>query len=347
MYAAKKKGADIVKQWDATLDGQTRPNHRQLDGQIRELDEPFEVNGMKVDCPGGFGIASEDCNCRCCVLQRARWALDKDFTKLDNIKGELIEIGVDNYDDFKKQYFVKAAKLQKIKKVSVADKNQFKRYSDVLAENAPEILEKFCDIKYNNSDEWNALKYQYRTVNRYEINGDVLVNTILELDNAAFYTKKKGFDYSSLSGKEKRKIMNSISNGGNAATMEFDGKIYFSHSKFGTANFLEHTLYKGEYPTVTLSKNRKFAVKDLGDGIPREYDTEAKFLEFVASKKNPTEEFTLTILSEKHICESCQGVVEQFKTMYPHATVNIVSGKKAYNGSEKGLRTWKHRKKVK
>lgn len=158
--------------------------------------------------------------------------MDKDFTKLDNIKGELIEIGVDNYDDFKNQYFVKAAKLQKIKKVSVADKNQFKRYSDVLAENAPETLEKFCDIKYNNSDEWNALKYQYRTVNRYEINGDVSVNTILELDNAAFYTKKKGFDYSSLSGKEKRKIMNSISNGGNAATMEFDGKIYFSHSKF-------------------------------------------------------------------------------------------------------------------
>lgn len=116
---------------------------------------------------------------------------------------------------------------------------------------------------------------------------------------------------------------------------------------FLIANSLEHTLYKGEYPTVTLSKNRKFVVKDLGDGIPREYDTEAKFLEFVASKKNPTEEFTLTILSEKHICESCQGVVEQFKTMYPHATVNIVSGKKAYNGSEKGLRTWKHRKKVK
>ena len=75
MHTAKKKGADIVKQWDATLDGRTRPNHRQLDGQIRELDEPFEVGGMKVDCPGGFGIASEDCNCRCCVLQRARWAV--------------------------------------------------------------------------------------------------------------------------------------------------------------------------------------------------------------------------------------------------------------------------------
>lgn len=79
MNAAKKKGADIVKQWDATLDGITRPHHRQLDGQIRELDEPFEVAGMKVEAPGGFGLASEDCNCRCCVLQRARWAVDKGF----------------------------------------------------------------------------------------------------------------------------------------------------------------------------------------------------------------------------------------------------------------------------
>ena len=46
MDAAKKvkdKGANIVKQWDATLDSRTRPHHTMLDGQIRELDEPFEV----------------------------------------------------------------------------------------------------------------------------------------------------------------------------------------------------------------------------------------------------------------------------------------------------------------
>ena len=31
---AKSKGADIVKQWDSTLDGSTRPTHVALDGQI-------------------------------------------------------------------------------------------------------------------------------------------------------------------------------------------------------------------------------------------------------------------------------------------------------------------------
>jgi len=38
---AKAKGCDIVKQWDATLDGRTRPSHRVVDGEIRELDEKF------------------------------------------------------------------------------------------------------------------------------------------------------------------------------------------------------------------------------------------------------------------------------------------------------------------
>lgn len=111
MYAAKKKGADIVKQWDATLDGQTRPNHRQLDGQIRELDEPFEVGGMKIDCPGGFGIASEDCNCRCCVLQRARWAVKSETTyqKWNNETGGFIE--TTGYQDFKEKYLKEAQKI--------------------------------------------------------------------------------------------------------------------------------------------------------------------------------------------------------------------------------------------
>ena len=68
---AKSKGADVVKQWDSTLDDDTRDTHKQLDGQIREIDQPFEVNGKTAMQPGGFGDPAEDCNCRCCMLQRA------------------------------------------------------------------------------------------------------------------------------------------------------------------------------------------------------------------------------------------------------------------------------------
>lgn len=53
-YAKKAKdkyGADLVKQWDSTLDGKTRPEHQQLDGQIKEIDEDFECSGGKAKAP--------------------------------------------------------------------------------------------------------------------------------------------------------------------------------------------------------------------------------------------------------------------------------------------------------
>lgn len=107
--AAKAKGADVVKQWDASLDGKTRPLHRALDGQIRETDEPFEVNGIKVNIPGAFGDPSQDCNCRCVALTRARAALDAD--ELATLKQRAEFFGLDkteSFEDFQKKY-MKAA----------------------------------------------------------------------------------------------------------------------------------------------------------------------------------------------------------------------------------------------
>lgn len=111
---AREKGADIVKQWDASLDGKTRPHHRELDGQIRELDEDFQYSGGTVSAPAYFGDPSEDCNCRCALLQRARWALGNDITKYspdaveeisDDGATKLYHIKAQDYDDFKKKYW--------------------------------------------------------------------------------------------------------------------------------------------------------------------------------------------------------------------------------------------------
>lgn len=104
---AKDSGAEIVKQWDATLDGRTRPDHIYLDGQIKEMDEYFEVNGHKALYPSGFGVAKEDINCRCCLLQRAKWAIDNEtaITKVDSNKGKLITIEANSYDEFKEKYW--------------------------------------------------------------------------------------------------------------------------------------------------------------------------------------------------------------------------------------------------
>ena len=102
---AKQAGADVVKQWSAIRDGRTRDSHRKLDGQIRELDEYFEVDGHKAMHPHGFGIAKEDCNCRCTMLTRARAALDDD--ELETLKERARFFDLDksaDFDAFKKKY---------------------------------------------------------------------------------------------------------------------------------------------------------------------------------------------------------------------------------------------------
>lgn len=104
-FAAKGKGADVLKQWDSTLDNKTRPHHRMLDGQIKEIEEDFEVDGLKAQAPGHFGKPKEDCNCRCCLLQRARWALDED--ELDELKERAAYFGLDktkDFEEFKQKY---------------------------------------------------------------------------------------------------------------------------------------------------------------------------------------------------------------------------------------------------
>lgn len=106
MTKAKQNGADVVKQWDSTLDGKTRPDHIELDGQIREIDEPFSINGFTAMYPSGFGVAHEDINCRCAILQRAKWALedeDTTYSKWDGSNGVLRKdlSDYDNYQEFK------------------------------------------------------------------------------------------------------------------------------------------------------------------------------------------------------------------------------------------------------
>jgi hypothetical protein len=103
--AAKAKGANVVKQWNSTLDGDTRSSHRRLDGQIRELDEPFEIGGKKAMYPGGFGDPAEDCNCRCQILQRARLGLDEDELKTLQERAKFFGLDkADDLEDFKKKY---------------------------------------------------------------------------------------------------------------------------------------------------------------------------------------------------------------------------------------------------
>ena len=66
---AEKMGIDMEQEWVAVLDGRTRHEHRQLDGQRRPVGEPFEVDGYKLDYPADpkapYYLIM---NCRCTLI---------------------------------------------------------------------------------------------------------------------------------------------------------------------------------------------------------------------------------------------------------------------------------------
>jgi SPP1 gp7 family putative phage head morphogenesis protein len=111
---AKSKGANVVKMWDATLDGKTRPTHRELDGQIRETDEYFELGSKKAMYPGEFGDPAEDCNCRCVALTRSRSALDADELKTLQERAKFFGLDkTEDFEDFKKKFLEAPESVEK------------------------------------------------------------------------------------------------------------------------------------------------------------------------------------------------------------------------------------------
>ena len=62
----KRNGVE-KRQWFAFLDGSTRDEHAEAHGQVRAIDEPFDVGGESLMHPGD-GSAENAINCRCDVL---------------------------------------------------------------------------------------------------------------------------------------------------------------------------------------------------------------------------------------------------------------------------------------
>ncbi|MDO4333070.1 MAG: phage minor head protein [Eubacteriales bacterium] len=140
---AKDRGAEIVKRWDSTLDDRTRDSHKILDGQIREIEDYFEVNGHRALHPGAFGVASEDIHCRCVALQNARWALEGGICKMNNFSKQLMSFEDEkSYSDFKKDFFSKE-NVQYMKYVNILMERYQTKYFD------EKLLGKLTDREYN------------------------------------------------------------------------------------------------------------------------------------------------------------------------------------------------------
>lgn len=133
---AKDNGADVVKQWDATLDKRTRPSHARVDGEIRELDEPFSNGLMKPGDPNGR--AAEVINCRCQLLQRAKCALDGD--ELDELKDRAAYFGLDktaNFEDFRRKYM--PASIANSENSGIISASRYFNSSDILYEYSKKV----------------------------------------------------------------------------------------------------------------------------------------------------------------------------------------------------------------
>ena len=178
-HKAKEKGADIVKQWNAALDGRTRESHARVDGEIRELDEKFS-NGLKY--PGdSAGGAAEVVNCRCALLQRAKWALDED--ELQTLKDRAEYYGLDktkSFEDFKSKYLkaVEAVSAPKPAKTFTPAKT---------VEEAEEYAKQFVkektwsgngNVSYKGLSLESANKFNETLLNLYEQNDIHLLNNI-------------------------------------------------------------------------------------------------------------------------------------------------------------------------
>lgn len=72
---AKEMGIDFKRLWIATLDSRTRDSHRRLDGQMRDVDEPFDSPLGKIMYPGDTSAAPANVwRCRCSLGVRVRGA---------------------------------------------------------------------------------------------------------------------------------------------------------------------------------------------------------------------------------------------------------------------------------
>lgn len=149
MTATKDKGANVVKQWDAALDKRTRPTHAMVDGEIRDLDKKFS-NGLRY--PGDpHGIAAEVINCRCALLQRAKWAVGDGFTKYNGFTKQIETYdSPQGYDEFKKAFFSSENKRYMNYVEMMQDKYGTKDFVKVLEKMSDKEYKHYSKLLANN-----------------------------------------------------------------------------------------------------------------------------------------------------------------------------------------------------
>ena len=154
---AKGLGVDLTIEWQATLDGRTRHDHRLMHGQRRKVDEPFYTpDGFRIMWPAqsmGPGYSDipqrEIWNCRCTLLGQVK-GFEFDTVKYSPKMGDMT---FEEWLNAKEQPWTEA------------DRQQYLQYKALLKSKAPKSLYQFRQIKAD-PDKWEALKEAARKARR-------------------------------------------------------------------------------------------------------------------------------------------------------------------------------------
>lgn len=96
---AQSLGIKMKRMWVAVLDSRTRDAHRELDGQVRDLDEPFENSLGEIMYPGDPSAAPANFwNCRCGTVSQIE-GFENDVSDLSWRNTDKME--EESYDEWK------------------------------------------------------------------------------------------------------------------------------------------------------------------------------------------------------------------------------------------------------
>lgn len=235
---AKNKGADIVRMWDASLDGRTRPSHARVDGEVRELDEKFS-NGLMF--PGDpSGSAAEVINCRCTSNTRARWALDDG--ELQTLKERAEYFGLDktaNFEDYKQKYLTVA-------EAPIVQNTDFTPAKTI--EEAEEYAKRFVDTHYQSKYSGNISYKGMSLENANKVNQ--VLNEVYSNYDVSMLNNLKPMNFRET--KWKTAVEDGIAAAyqwGNGGTLFMNQKIFASEKVTSAftkkANDLLHTVLNG------------------------------------------------------------------------------------------------------
>lgn len=164
---AEKDGIILKREWVSTNDGRTRHTHRLLDGQIAEIDQPFQSELGPIMYPGDPTAAPANVyNCRCTVIAKVVGFAKKQVQKAKDVVYEAFESGKSAADYFK-------------------NLKSYKKWENGLEQWESNHIKSYCSTGYeqfNNFLRGKQTKRSYDNFNKFIHDG--MEGSIQKIDNA-------------------------------------------------------------------------------------------------------------------------------------------------------------------